>query len=676
MLRKSLELAFSETDELTVWQWAERYRRLGKDVTALPGAYRVSNTPYQREPQESFTDRDVQSTVLWWGSRLGKTETLNNLEGYVAEHDPSSVLVVYPTLDSAKKWSKEFFTPMVNATPKLRGRIREAKSRDSNNTILSKHFPGGKISAIGANSPSGFRQIQARVVICDEIDAMENGAEGDPVTLAFKRADNYSDSIQVLSSTSTIKGFSRIEKAYLQSDQRKWFVACPKCGADQLLVFSQVHWPGREIFEINPQAHADACDPEKAHYNCSHCQTELSDTDRVAMVKAGKWRATAPFRGVRGYWLNGLNTTFPAKKGFKTKLHQMAQEYMTARLEGDESMQVWTNTFLTESYEPADSTIPLDPLYKRREEYTHELLPPKIVLLVAGVDVQSDRIEMEVSGFGDGEEWWGVEFVRILGNPSTPEPWRVLSEALCKLYTHPLYGPMRVKIAFVDSGYLQASVFRIVRNWEQRRIQEPGHREDPLMFAVKGVSGECPIAPRLHSRSNAARAAVCRVGVDMAKDELHARIKLVFPGPKYLHFPMAYELEWFQQLLAEKPYYELRKGKVVKVWKKANKQDRNEALDIRVYSLAAFIYYRRLPESIKGSLDKALAAKQLAKSVEQPETVISKTNDETFSRPAVNRFARTAGGGGFVKGWRKYRWLPQSQALNRQLHQPGTRSHG
>ena len=200
-LQRLCQLVFEPPPDLKVWEWAEQFRRLGKDVTAVPGRYRTDAAPYQREPQESFTASEVQTTVLLWSSRLGKTEMLNNLEGFTIDVNPRGILVVYPTLDSAKKWSKEFFVPMVKATPRLHGKIQNSRARDANNTILSKQFPGGKISAIGANSPSGFRQIQAPVVICDEIDAMDNGAEGDPIALAFRRADNYRDSVQVLSST-------------------------------------------------------------------------------------------------------------------------------------------------------------------------------------------------------------------------------------------------------------------------------------------------------------------------------------------------------------------------------------------------------------------------------------------------------------------------------------------
>src|SRR6185369_13007014 len=162
---------------LAVWAWAELRRRMGRNITARPGRYRVATAPYQKEWQESFTARDVQVTVLYVAKRLGKTESINNLHGSQMEQSPRNILHVMPTLDSAKKWSKQFLMPMVKSTPALRNLIKDSRQKDANNTILSKEFPGGAISAIGANSPSGFRQVQAPVVTCDEVDAMENGPE-------------------------------------------------------------------------------------------------------------------------------------------------------------------------------------------------------------------------------------------------------------------------------------------------------------------------------------------------------------------------------------------------------------------------------------------------------------------------------------------------------------------
>jgi phage terminase large subunit GpA-like protein len=267
--------SFRPREKLSVCAWALKHRYLAKGVTSKPGKYSLDAGPYQREPQESFTDPEVMITVLMWASRTGKTECLNNLDGYVIHHDPKAILKVYPTLDSAAKWRKEFFNPMITATPVLREKIN-IKSRHSDNTMLALRFPGGNISSIGTNSPSGFRQIQAPVVECDEIDAMEDGKEGDPITLAFKRADNYSDSIQVLSSTPTTRGYSRIESWLDKSDFRQWFCPCAKCGMMQVLKWSQVQWP-----EDDPKNARYICEAE----GCRHAHT---DQERMGMIREGE----------------------------------------------------------------------------------------------------------------------------------------------------------------------------------------------------------------------------------------------------------------------------------------------------------------------------------------------------------------------------------------------------
>ena len=120
---------------LNVWQWAEMRRRLSKEVSAVTGSYRVATAPFQREPQEAFTSEEVQTTVLRWGKRLGKTEMINNLHGSIIEQNPRNILVVYPTLDSAKKWSKQFFTPLIRSTPALRDKIFKNMSSRAAETL-------------------------------------------------------------------------------------------------------------------------------------------------------------------------------------------------------------------------------------------------------------------------------------------------------------------------------------------------------------------------------------------------------------------------------------------------------------------------------------------------------------------------------------------------------------
>ena len=633
---------FDPPPDVKVWQWAEQHRRLGKDVTALPGRYSVDATPYQREPQEAFTDPEVQTTVLLWASRLGKTEMLNNLEGFTIDVNPRGILVVYPTLDSAKKWSKEFFVPMVKATPQLHGKIKDSRARDANNTILSKQFPGGKISAIGANSPSGFRQIQAPVVICDEIDAMDNGAEGDPIALAFKRADNYRDSVQVLSSTPTVKGASRIESWYEKSDKQHRYCPCPACEHFQVLQWSQVTWPEGQ--------------PEEARIKCANadCQVLLNEEQRRAMIRAGEWRATAPFAGIRGYRLNGLNSLFPAKKGFRSRLHQMVCEALEAKAGGEAAMQVWTNTFLCEAYEPPAEKVESNSLLERCEEYGGDdesapMLPRYVLALVASVDVQGDRLECYVEGYGLKDECWAVEYKRLIGDPTRDEVWQQLDTLLETSYRHPCGGVLKIARVCIDSGFKQDRVFDFVR------------RRQPRVVAIKGANTHGALPFQLSPRVNKQGCRLYILGTDTLKDLVFSRLRLSEPGPRYLHWPRGFGFDdkYFDQLTSEQRRAVLRNGFPRHEWfLPAGK--RNEGLDLKVYAVAAWEIHKY---HTRPNLEK-LSAEMEAKAKDNPESespakeyVLKpakeiKTEPATPTKPEPKRAFVPRRSGGFVNGWK------------------------
>lgn len=555
---------------LSVWAWAEKRRRLGKNVTAKPGRYRIEATPYQKEPQEAFTHPEVQTTVLYWAKRLGKTEMLNNLHGSVIEQDPKNILVVYPILGSAKKWSRQFFTPMVKSTPVLRARMKETGRREADNTILSKDFPGGNISAIGAESPSGFRQVQAPVVTCDEIDTMENGTEGDPITLAFGRAENYPDSIQVVSSTATrinqaqgdaTKGSSgsRIHDWWLKSDQRKWFVLCG-CGKSHVLAWANVKWPDGE--------------PAKAYYEAPCCGAKWDDYARVKAICNGEWRATAKFDGIAGFWLNGLNTTFPPKKGYKTKLHQMAAEFLDAYKGGEATTIAWKNTFLCEPHEDVTEKIDVEEVLKRAENYNPQAIPEPVIFLSAAVDVQADRLEIEVCGLGLNDETWGIEKKVIYGHTASPDVWHELTEFLTQKYKREDGVILEIEATACDMRHNGPAVRSWIRNCGLPRV-----------FPVYGVADRQPflVSPRMNKHY---RMRTFAVAGDNAKDTIFARLRIEKPGPRFMHFPIGsgYDKDYFDQLTAEVLKTKYIKGFPIKYYEKL--RERNEALDLRVYWLA------------------------------------------------------------------------------------------
>ena len=630
---------------LKIWEWAELRRRMGRNVTAKPGRYQVATTPYMREPQESFTHPDVQTTVLYMAKRTGKTEGELNLIGATIEQNPRNILIVYPTLDSAKKWSKQFFEPMRKSTPAIRRLIGDRRSRESNNTILSKEFPGGTISAIGSNSPSGFRQVQAPVVICDEVDAMEAiaGGEGDPVTLAFGRAENYSDSVQIVSSTATeitaqladgeempekFDSGSRIHNWWLRSDRRKWFVKNPCCGKWHVLMWGNVKWP---------EGHQH----EKAYYECPDCKAQWNDELRIKAVLSGEWRATAPFHGVRGYWLNGLNTTFSAKKGYKSKLHQMAAEFWEAYTGGADAMKAWQNTFLCEPKYVEPEKMDASPFYERLEDYQPDNLPEDVCVIGLVVDVQGDRLEYEFVGLGEDDETWGIEYGKIQGDPEKDAVWKTLTDYTKRAFKREDGADLKVDFVAIDHRHKGSRV--------RSFIKKCGHPRCYAMYGAGGADKQSLLViphKNRHYRMN-----LYSVGTHTAKDILFARMKLTSPGARYMHYPNGngYERQkdgYFDQLTAEELKVEIHRGKIEKFYQKRQGHDRNEALDLRVYFLAAVDVLRPAISVIKKELKRKLAAEKAKPVVVQPASRVPTESTQLVAEQpkARKRFSFRKGG--------------------------------
>lgn len=560
---------FPPIPALTVSQWAAEYRVLPKEGSQRPG--RWVSLPYQIEPMDSFLAPDVSETVLMWAAQTGgKTELLLNAIGFFAHADPSPQLMVQPTIEAAEFFSKERLAPTIRDTPALAGIIKDPRSRDSNNTLTSKAYPGGNIALIGANAPAGLAGRPRRVILQDEIDRYPDsaGTEGDPSALADKRAESYSNAVKVKTSTPTLKGFSKIEARMGTSDYRKWHVCCPKCQHEQVLMWRQI------IFTFKDEDGKEYKDPARAYLECEGCKAHLNDEDRVAMIRGGNWKATQPFAGIRGYWLNGMNTLFAAGKGYKNRLHQFAQEFLLAKKNGPEALKAWVNTFLAETWEEAGDTLGANPIMARREVYGPKI-PKHCVCLTGKADIQKDRIEAEIEGWGLGQESWGIRYTVIMGPPNLPDVWKQLDEFFLQTFEHESGATMKVSIALVDAGYEQELVLQYTKPRE-------GHR----IYALKGSS--TPMAPIVTrgTRNNQQRALMFLVGGNAAKDLIYGRLRITEPGAGYCHYPTeyGYDLEYFLSLTAEKAVKRFHAGQPVRVYEKT--RARNEALDLKVYGVA------------------------------------------------------------------------------------------
>jgi phage terminase large subunit GpA-like protein len=602
-----------------VWEWAEEHLRIGESESAEPGRYKVDFAPYQKEPQESFTDPEVTTTVLRWGKRLGKSQIVSNLHGSVIDENPRNILHVMPTLESRNKWSKQFLDPMIEGTECLRQKVSKDGRKKKGNTISAKKFLGGTISGIGSNAPTGFRQVQAPVVTCDEVDAMVDGREGDPVFLAFGRSENYPNSIQVVCSTDTKitlakngeekkSSGSRIYDWWLESDQREWFVKCPGCKHQHILAWDNIKWPKRK--DENGIEHLT----EQTYYECPGCKDKWNDVKRLAAIRAGQWKATAPFHGVRGYHLSGINSVFQPKKGYVSKLHQMAAEYLEAYRKGESALTVWKNTFLCEPIEESAESIDAQPLLERRESYQPDKLPNQVCVIVNAVDVQGDRLELDVVGVGEGDEFWGIEHRRLMGNPEHNQVWDELTQACAREYKRE------------DGIILKASAVAIDMRHKPKRVREwikkGGHHR---IYACYGQGVKNQVNLVIPKFSKLYRMWSYSVNTDQAKDIIFARLKIPDMGPRYMHFGRSedgFDDSYFAQLTAEEKRVRYKNGFPQHFYHLPNGK-RNEALDQKVYQLAALDILRPNYKVIAQSLVKGRPQEkeyQLKQQQPKPET--------------------------------------------------------
>jgi phage terminase large subunit GpA-like protein len=603
-LETALADVFRPPPRLSPSQWADQYRQLSREANAKGGQWR--SFPFQVEPMDSVIDPTVQSTALQWASQItGKTEVVLNIIAYFIHQDPAPILVVQPNMTPmGEAFSKLRIGPMVRDTPALRGLIKEPRARDSGNTVMQKAFPGGHLTITGANAPAGLASRPIRVAIFEEIDRYEPSAgnEGDPVSLGEKRTESFWNAVVFKNSSPTFKGRSRIEREIELSDKRMWYVRCPKCGFWQVLKWFQVKWPEGK--------------PEKAALECQKCSRLHNDKARVKMVRRGQWRATAPFKGKRGYILNGLNTLLRAKRGYKSRLHQMAEDFLDAKARGPQSIQVWTNTFLAETWEDEAQEGPKpEVMYSKREDY--ELVPENCVVLVAFGDVQLDRVEVGIIGAGAGEELWGIDYRIFKGNVEQWYLWDEIDAYIQQKFRHSSGAELSPVVAGFDTGHKSKIVLQYVKRCQPRRI-----------FATKGV-GTSGVPWVQRSRKQP----IFLLRVNTAKEAIYSRANLEEFGPGYMHFNKRFDLEFFRQLFSERVVTRFKFGNPYRTFEE---HGHNEALDIMVGCMAMLEILR--PNYVK-------LAENLKLSIQTKETEAPKPPPPVRRRPRVMS--------GLVQNWKR-----------------------
>lgn len=545
-------------------EWAERNVRIPVG-NAVPGLIRFENAPYQREPLDMLVDPDCERITLMWSAQVGKTQLALCGQGYHIAMRPASQMMMQPSETDLHMWLNTKFQPMVDTNPVLASRLAKPRGRDGVNNSTMKSYPGGFLMFAWAGSPKTMRGRSAPIIVVDEVDGYEVTAEGHPVALIWQRAATFGDAKKLLEiSTPTMKGTSYIESAFLQGDQRHFFVPCPDCGEFQRLVWDRVSWTGKGD-ETAEQL------PETARYTCACCGSLWDDGQRKAAIAQGQWRAERPFRGHASYHLSELYSMF-------RRLKDIVRSYLDKKASGD--LQTFVNVSLAETWEETGEKADAGALRGRVEAFAAPV-PMGGLVLTAGVDMQQDRLEVEIVAWGVGEESWSVDYRVLWGDPLQEDVWEELEALLASTWLHESGAQLAVMAACVDTGgtkgYTQAA-YDWLKGKTGRRI-----------FGVKGVAGwGRPIvgAPsRRKSGQRGRKIDLFPVGVDEAKLVAMRRLSVAEPGPGYCHIPDDRGAEWFEQITAEKLTLRYVKGFPVREWHQT--RERNEALDCRVYALAA-----------------------------------------------------------------------------------------
>jgi phage terminase large subunit GpA-like protein len=591
--REAFRAGLTPDPDLTVSQWADEFRMLSQKASAEPGRWRTDRTPYLREIHDSLSPSDpTQRVVFMAGAQVGKTETGNNWTGFVIHMAPGPMMLVQPTVDMAKRLSKQRLAPMIEESPVLRERIAESRARDSGNTMMTKEFPGGFMLITGANSAVGLRSMPVRYLFLDEIDGfpVDLDGEGDPVNLAERRTTTFARRKIFMSSTPTVKDTSRIEREYLASDQRRFHIPCPHCGEFQSLKWANIKW--------------DDGDPATAHYVCEHSGCIIEEYSKTEFLLRGEWRPTARGDGrTRGYHLSSLYSPL----GWKS-WSEIVDEFLRAK--GDPPLlKTFVNTILAETWEDEIAAkIGAGELMDRVEFYPSKVAPAGVLAITAGIDTQDNRLAITLTGWGRDEESWVLDHQEIFGDPAKPEVWAQLKDLLTRPVEHELFEALPISASCIDSGgHFTHEVYAFAR--EHRALH---------VMAVKGQSQKNkPIIGRptkvdlnLKRQTIKNGAEVWPVGTDTAKQTIYSRLKLADPGAGFTHFHANLPPDYFAQLTAEKLVTRYVKGFPVREWtKKAGA--RNEALDTFVYALAAMqsLYMRFNRRSIWDQFEAKMTPK-------------------------------------------------------------------
>ncbi len=566
----AFKAALTPPPPMNLNDWAETYRYLPTESSSEPGLWRTDRFPYLREIMDELSsDSLTREVALMSGTQIGKTEVGLNFIGYTAHYDPCPFMYAERTLEKLQRFNHGRLEPTIAVTPVLAKLFSEEKSRDKTNTAQMKAFPGGILYLVGANSAASLRGNPVARIHADEIDnwSIDVNKEGDPVALIVKRASNFPNGKILYTSSPTTEETSRIKRIFDAGDQRYYHVPCPECGHLQTITWAKlvgVDSEGKEVgfnelmAEVRMKCEA-----------CTHLIPESKKNWMLATQNGAHWKKTHPGRKIASFHLSSLYSPL----GFYSWM-KAATEFMEVTKPGREGdLQVFVNTVWAETWSISGRELDHRIFKKRQEEYRADV-PNGVVLLTAAFDIQGDRAEGEVIGWGKNQENWGIDYVRIMGNPEGDDLWKQMDDYLLKFWKKENGQYLQIAGAAIDAGFKSRRAIMFCATRKFRRI-----------FPVLGRTGWGKGLVNRPLKPNKDGVWVYQAYVDELKSRIHAQLSISQPGPGYCHFPQkgCYDSNYFKMLAAER----LIPKRGGNGWKwDLPKGRRNEALDVRAYNIA------------------------------------------------------------------------------------------
>jgi len=617
-LRKSSAKKLKPPKNLRGSEWALENAWFSAEDTVTKQKYSYSRFPYQREILDAMTDPAIERVVVKSSSQIGKTIMQRCTQGFFIDQEPSPMLMIQPTLTMAEAYSKDRLAPFIRDTPALCDKIKDPRARDSGNTLLHKRFPGGHITMAGANSPASLASRPIRVVFFDEVDRypLSAGTEGDPLELGVARTRRFWNRKIIIVSTPTITGISRIDFEFDKSDKRFFSVPCPSCNHEQVLIFKNLKW--------NYDKKKDRF--KSVYYECENCSHAIGEIEKIDMIRKGRFIKTQ----------NSLIVGFHVSELYilDTTWEELIRDFLKSK-DRRELLQVFINTRLGETFDDYGEAPDYKHIMLRANEHNRNEIDERVIFLTAAVDVQNDRIEYEVRGWGRNLESWSIDYQVEMGDTADQKVFSKLDELLQKTWLHPKGALLKIAGLGIDTGGKNT---QSVYAWCRRKQPEK-------VFPLKGMALDNPVGiPKAVDVTYKGKKIqrglkVWGVGSSILKSELYNNLRLQvnsedtgFPSG-FIHFP-AYDEDYFKQLTAEVLNVKIVKGRKRMEWEQIRK--RNEALDIAVYNRAASIILGidRMSPAAWDKAEKSL----LVDTRTEPEKPIKK---ETDSRQRLKGRRRT-----------------------------------